>query len=220
MYDQMYRESQHRIRDLLTPLTDAELELMVPACPLWSVRDVLAHLVGVSASITDGSGIHPASTEWTHGHVETRRGHTVQQMFDEWAHNTPALIQSPITNVSWLPVLHDTLSHEADLRSAIGAPRLPGDVLVAAYPLLLTAMARRLARFGTVRLELDEHSMDLSSGEPDLVVQTSRFEFWRGAFGRRSPSQLRGWVRHGDAPAFALTLPVFQPRTTDLIESG
>jgi uncharacterized protein (TIGR03083 family) len=220
MYDQMYRESQRRVRDLLTPLTAAELELNVPACPLWSVRDVLAHLTGVSASIADGSGAYPASTEWTRGHVEARRGHTVRQMFDEWEQHTPVLTRLPLTSMSWLPVLHDTLSHEADIRGAIGAPQLPGDVLAAAYPLLLTGFARRLSRFGTVRLELDEQPVELGRGEPDLVVQTSRFEFWRGAFGRRSPSQLRSWVRHGDAPAFAVTLPVFPPRATDLIESG
>jgi uncharacterized protein (TIGR03083 family) len=220
MYDQMYRESQRRIRELVTPLTEAELELNVPACPLWSVHDVLAHLTGVSASIADGSGAYPASTEWTRGHVEARRGHTVQQMFDEWEHNIPAITGMPITSMNWLPVLHDTLSHEADIRSAIGAPQLPGDVLAAAYPMLLTGLCGRLLRLGAVRLELDEQPVDLGPGGPDLVVRTSRFEFWRGVFGRRSPSQLRSWVRHGDAPGFAVTLPVFPSRATDLIESG
>jgi uncharacterized protein (TIGR03083 family) len=220
MYDQLYRESQRRVRDLVAPLQPAELALTVPACPLWSVHDVLAHLAGVSVSIADGSGAHPTSTEWTRGHVEARRDDTVEQMFAEWQRNTPAVTQLPISNPSWLPILHDALSHEADIRGAIGAPQLPGDVLAAAYPLLLNGLQRRLARFGTVRLDLDEQPVDVGPGAPDLVVQTSRFEFWRGAFGRRSPSQLRSWVRHGDAEAFAVTLPIFSARDTDLIESG
>ncbi len=45
-------------------------------------------------------------------------------------------------------------------------------------------------------------------------------EFWRGCFGRRSENQLRGWVRAGDADAFAKTLPVFPARSTDLLESA
>jgi len=220
MYDQMYRDSQARLQELLSRLTPDELATPVPACPLWTVQDVLAHLAGVSASIADGSGANPASTEWTRGHVEARKGHTSSQLFDEWHANTGAITQLPVTSMSWLPILHDTLSHEADIRGAIGAPQLPGDVLAAAYPLLLASLQRRLTKFGTVRLDLDEQPVDIGSGEPDLVVLASRFEFWRGAFGRRSPAQMESWVRVGDPVAFAIILPVLGPRDTDLVEYG
>jgi uncharacterized protein (TIGR03083 family) len=220
MYDQMYRESQARVHELVAPLTADELAVPVPACPLWSVHDVLAHLTGVSGSIADGSGANPASTEWTRGHVEARKGHSVGQLFDEWQTHTPAVTQLPITSLSWLPILHDTLSHEADIRGAIGAPQLPGDVLAAAYPLLLASLQRRLSKLGTVRLDLDEQPVDIGLGEPDLVVLASRFEFWRGAFGRRSAAQLESWVRRGDPVAFAIILPVFPSRDTDLVEYG
>jgi len=220
MYDQMYRDSQARLQDLLIRLTPDELATPAPACPLWTVQDVLAHLTGVSASIADGAGAEPASTEWTRGHVEARKGHTVDQLFDEWHRNTGAVTQLPVTSMSWLPILHDTLSHEADIRGAIGAPQLPGDVLAAAYPLLLAILQRRLSKFGTVRLELDEQPVDLGTGDPDLVVLASRFDFWRGTFGRRSPAQMESWVRHGDPVAFAIILPIFGPRDTDLVEYG
>ncbi|HEX4728586.1 MAG TPA: maleylpyruvate isomerase family mycothiol-dependent enzyme [Jatrophihabitans sp.] len=220
MYDQMYRDSQARVQQLLTRLTADELAVPVPACPLWTVQDVLAHLTGVSASIADGSGANPASTEWTRGHVEGRKGHTIEQLFGEWHANTGAVTQLPITSMSWLPILHDTLSHEADIRGAIGAPQLPGDVLAAAYPLLLASLQRRLSKFGTVRLELDEQPVDIGTGPADLVVLASRFEFWRGAFGRRSPTQMENWVRLGDPVAFAIILPIFGPRDTDLVEYG
>jgi hypothetical protein len=52
------------------------------------------------------------------------------------------------------------------------------------------------------------------------VVLASRFEFWRGAFGRRSPTQMENWVRLGDPVAFAIILPIFGPRDTDLVEYG
>jgi uncharacterized protein (TIGR03083 family) len=220
MYDQMYRDSQGRLQQLLTRLTPDELAVPVPACPLWTVQDVLAHLTGVSASIADGSGANPASTEWTRGHVEGRKGHTIEQLFAEWQANTGAVTQLPITSMSWLPILHDTLSHEADIRGAIGAPQLPGDVLAAAYPLLLASLQRRLSKFGTVRLELDEQPVDIGTGPADLLVLASRFEFWRGAFGRRSPTQMESWVRLGDPVAFAIILPIFGPRDTDLVEYG
>src|SRR6185437_4907186 len=155
MYDQLYRDSQARLQQLLVRLTPDELALPVPACPLWTVQDVLAHLAGVSESIADGSGANPASTEWTRGHIEARKGRTVWQLFEEWHSNTGAVTQLPVTSMSWLPILHDTLSHEADIRGAIGAPQLPGDVLAIAYPLLLASLQRRLSKFGTVRLDLD-----------------------------------------------------------------
>lgn len=109
MYDQLYRESRRGVNDLIAPLTADELEITVPACPLWTIADLLAHLAGASASF---------------------------------------------------------------------------------------------------------------AGEPDLWVQASRYEFWRGYFGRRSANQLAGWVRSGDAAGFAELLPVFPARDTDLTEPG
>ena len=68
-------------------------------------------------------------------------------------------------------------------------------------------------------MELDGRASTYGEGEPVTVVQASLFEFWRAVFGRRSDRQMRQWVVSGDAAAFAKALPVFGPRTTDLVRT-
>jgi uncharacterized protein (TIGR03083 family) len=221
MYDQLYRESRRRVIDLLAPLTAAELEVTVPACPRWTIADLLAHFAGASASFTEGTTEgRPGSEEWTRAQIETRRGRSREQLLDEWNRHAPLVEQLPLSSRSWLPVLHDTLSHEADLRGTIGAPQLPGDALTAAFEMLVPILAVRLGPLGSVVLDLDEQRIEFGSGSPELYIEASRYEFWRGYFGRRSAQQLSGWVRTGDATAFAQSLPVFPARDTDLTEPG
>jgi len=221
MYNQLYLDSQRRVIDLVSPLSAAELERRTPACPLWSVHDVLAHLAGCSASFagvpSDGE---PGSPAWTQAQVERRRGRTVAELAAEWQQHLPAIGQLPLSSRSWLPILHDALSHEADIRGAIGAPMLPADALAAAWPLLTKPIQGRLAPLGTVLLELDEQLIPIGDGSPGLEVAATQFDFWRAWFGRRSRAQMRGWVRAGDPDRFAELLPVFPARDTDLIEIG
>jgi uncharacterized protein (TIGR03083 family) len=219
MYYQLYVDSARRVADLVTPLDDAALQTPVPACPDWTVRDVLAHLAGSAASFGTPSFAGVGTDPWTAEHVASRRDATVAQLVAERAACAPRLEQiAPDNYRAWLPVVHDALTHEADIRGAIGAPGLPADALAAAFPLLEKVLPTRLRQLGTMTLELDGQPRTLGEGTPVLVVRTSLFDFWRGAYGRRSDRQMRSWVVAGDDAGFAQTLPLFGPRTTDLVE--
>ncbi len=226
MYNQLYVDSQRRIADLVGPLSPDELTRLTPACPAWTVHDVLAHLAGEASFFTGESddpaecAAEPGSEPWTSAQVAARRDRPASALIAEWESRLPALVEIPLTSGSWFPMLHDALSHEADIRGAIGAPRIAPDVLAAAWPLLARAVERRLSPLGTVQLALDEQPMLIGSGDPDLVVEAGQYDFWRAFFGRRSVSQMRGWVRQGDAEAFAARLPVFTPRADDMVEIG
>ncbi len=218
MYQQVYVESQRRVEDLITALDPAALDVRTPACPAWSVRDVLAHLAGGIASIGTESYAHAGTDAWAAEHVESRRGVPVADLLAEWRSCLPRLEQLAPRRRDWLPVVHDALSHEADIRGALGAPGMPADALAAAFPLVEPLLPGKFASFGTTTVELDGQPRTFGDGEPALVVRASLFEFWRGLFGRRSDRQLRGWVLSGDDAAFAHALPFFPARTTDLLE--
>ena len=218
MFYQLYVESERRVEDLIAPLDPAALDRLTPACPDWSVRDVLAHLAGAAASFGTDSFAGVGTDPWTAEHVESRRDVAVADLLAERRACTPKLEQVRADDGVWLPVVHDALTHEADIRSAIGAPGLPSDALAAAFPLIEAVLPMKLAQLGTITLELDGQPRTFGEGEPALVVQAPLFEFWRGAFGRRSDRQMRSWVVAGDAEAFAQNLPVFPARNTDLLE--
>lgn len=219
MYYQQYVDSARRVQALVTQLDAAELDLRTPACPDWSVRDVLAHLAGAAASFGTPSFAGVGTDPWTREHVETRRDAPLAELIAERWEHAPRLEQVPPDSHAWLPVVHDALTHEADIRGAIGSPQLPPDALAAAFPLIERALPRQLGRLGTVEVVVDGQCRKVGEGEPELVVQAPMFEFWRGWFGRRSAGQMARWVRRGDAAAFADALPVFRARATDLIEA-
>jgi uncharacterized protein (TIGR03083 family) len=130
---------------LLAGLDETALAAQVPACPAWTVRDVLAHVTGVAADAAGGtyfSGaadawsdirLAAARDEWTAGQVQSRRDRPVEALLAEWAGwaatlepvlagTAPALPGSP----GWLvsaPVA-DLAVHLHDVR---GALRQPGD---------------------------------------------------------------------------------------------
>jgi len=220
MYYQLYLDSERRVAELVAPLDAAALDTVTPACPDWSVRDVLAHLAGGAASFGTPSFAGVGTDPWTAEHVESRRDASAADLIAERRACAPRLAQVPVTDRVWLPVVHDALSHEVDIRSAIGAPGLPADALAAAFPLIEAVLPLRLGRLGAITLELDGQPRRFGEGEPALTVRAPLFEFWRGAFGRRSDRQMRSWVVDGDAAAFAGALPVFAPRSDDLIEAA
>jgi uncharacterized protein (TIGR03083 family) len=218
MYYQLYLESERRVEDLVGALDPARLDVLTPACPEWSVRDVLAHLAGAAASFGTPSYAGAGTDAWAAEHVQSRRGVPVADLLAERRACSPALEQLPPDHRGWLPAVHDALSHEADIRGAVGAPGLPADALAAAFGLLEPVLRSRFRTLGTTVLELDGQPRSFGDGEPVLVVQAPLFEFWRGVFGRRSDRQLRSWVSAGDAAAFAQVLPLFPARPTDLLE--
>jgi uncharacterized protein (TIGR03083 family) len=218
MYYQLYAESERRVAELVSPLDDATLDTRTPACPDWTVRDMLAHLAGGAASFGTPSYVGLGTDPWAAEHVESRRGAALSDLLTERRVCTPKLEQLPEEDWRWLQVLHDALSHETDIRSTIGAPRLPMDALVGAMPLLEAVTPLKLGGLGSISLELNGQQRTVGDGEPVLAVRTSLFEFWRGVFGRRSDRQMRSWVVSGDAGAFARALPAFGPRLTDLVE--
>ena len=218
MYYQLYLESERRVEDLVGALDPAALDVLTPACPDWSVRDVLAHLAGAAASFGTPTFAGVGTDPWTAEHVESRRNASAADLVAERSSHAAKLEQVAPDDRVWLPVVHDALSHEADIRGAVGAPGLPADALAAAFALLEPVLRSRFRTLGTTVLELDGQPRTFGDGEPVLVVRTSLFEFWRGVFGRRSDRQLRSWVSAGDAAAFAQVLPLFPARPTDLLE--
>jgi hypothetical protein len=62
-----YADARRRLTDLLVGLDEAALMGPVPACPAWTVRDVLAHVTGVAADVGSGTyftGAAGAADAW------------------------------------------------------------------------------------------------------------------------------------------------------------
>jgi uncharacterized protein (TIGR03083 family) len=109
---------------LVSGLSPDDAAKRAPACPEWSVHDVVAHLSGVCADVLAGNIEGVATDPWTAAQVETRRDWPLDKLLAEWTDVGPqveAMAQFFPGRVGsqWVLDLH---THEHDIRHAIGAP--------------------------------------------------------------------------------------------------
>ncbi len=208
----LYAETRARITELVQGLDHDRASTLVPTCPEWSVRDVVAHLTGVCADILEGRLDGVTTDAWTARHVVERRHRTLTEIVQEWTENAPKVeaIAHAFPDGADVQWLADCVTHEHDIRLALSQPGARDSEAVA------TAM-RWLARslgsseglaFGgggsdadspTFRIltpEGDDITVGLS--QPWATLRISRFEALRALTGRRSESQIASYDWDGD----------------------
>jgi uncharacterized protein (TIGR03083 family) len=227
-----YADARRRFPELLAGLDQAALLTPVPACPAWTVRDVLAHVAGVAADAASGtyfpgaadawgdSRLAAARDDWTARQVRSRRDRSVAALFAEWTSWAVILepmlagtIPPPPGSPAWLlpaPVA-DLAVHLHDVR---GALRLPGDRDAPATGLGLRVYARWLGRRlvlrgrPALRLRAAGREWAEGSGRPAAVLAADAFELFRALSGRRSLEQVRALAWDGDPEPY---LDLFAP---------
>jgi hypothetical protein len=116
-------------------------------------------------------------------------------------------------------VLFDAVTHEHDIRHAVGAP---GARDVPAIDMVFDWVVWGRSMGGAPKLRFDVGGEVVESGSGDDVVATvtaSRFELVRAITGRRSRSEIEayGWDPPADA-AVLLAAPIFSMRDEPLNE--
>lgn len=234
-----YDDGLRRLVALVDGLPDPDLETQVPACPLWSVRDLVAHLTGVAEDALHGrffDGALRAWTDpvlaaereaWTAGQVEARRDLDRDRLVAELERHGQALVRAlrrggnAATEVpAWMvgaPVA-DLAAHLYDLREALALAPEPGTLVgshgFAGYRAWL---GQRLAARGLAPLRLTDRTEGASwvlggDGEPGACVEADGHELFRAISGRRRPDDVRTWSWQGDpAPYLLLLSPYPQP---------
>jgi len=208
-----WRVASERVCDLvLAAATDAPamLERYVPACPDWTARDLLSHMVGLASDVLDGDEPDDHHPGWTARQVEQRRGRDVTTLVAEWRSLADALVGWMRENGS--RPLNDVVIHEQDLRGALGRPGARDT------PELAVVRERMAARFAA-RLA-DRVAERVAEREPVALVgpgwswvsagsvqdaptrlEADDFDLARALMSRRTADQLRSWTVRGDVGA-------------------
>ncbi|WP_166907441.1 maleylpyruvate isomerase family mycothiol-dependent enzyme [Mycobacterium sp. DL440] len=231
-----YRLVYKRIDALLRGRADVA-PLPVPACPAWTVRQTVAHLTGVAHDIVSLNLENKAADSWTQAQVDRLDGHSIDELLDQWQQAidsvTSTLTMAP--EASACQLVFDTLTHEHDIRGALGEPgSRTGDLAFNAALAFVTAMGDQFIRQGKLpALLLTTPAVGtVQLGQPhtahgQIALDISDFEALRSFGGRRSLRQLSQLPWDGDPthlfPAFTHLLPAFsndglRPPTDDLIE--
>lgn len=195
-FGEAYSATRRRVIDLVSDLSDEEARRRVPACPDWSVRDVVAHLTGIAVDATKGELEGVGSPEWTQRQVDERSDVPLDELLKEWeeagAQIDGALEYFPKAAASLF--VGDTVTHEHDIRLPLA--RL-GDRDVPAIPLAVDGYVRWLGRrlierdLPPVRAKAAGRQWVAGKTEPAIEVEApTAFDLLRALTGRRTRDEI------------------------------
>jgi len=207
-----YRAARLGVTKLIADGT-VPADLTIPSCPEWTVRDLVAHLVGIS-SLAIGR---------MSGWVKPERSSAdtdVAGLVAEWGRmgeHAEYLIEEHGGRRGSLMVL-DAFTHELDLRYALGAP-LPDEhpAFPRAFEVVLSGFSAEVAAHDlpAILVEVDGHEWQAGIGEPVATLSGARYDIYRSLVGRRTHEQITrlGWSRESHRWLPAFTWGPFTPPT-------
>ena len=172
----------------------------VPACPGWTVKDVVAHLSGVCSDILNGRLDGVATDPWTAKQVDDRRDWTLERVLEEWAELGPQVeaITQHFPPDAATQLVTDLVTHEHDLRAALNKPG-ERDAEPIAEGLAWLGKAFSSNKTSALRLKTPEgDDIVVGSGDATASVTAPRFELFRAVTGRRSADQIAAFEWEGD----------------------
>ena len=228
-----YRLARLRITDVMSEfLHDSGVEIgsrPVPACPAWTVRDLLSHVTGIASEISSGNPPSGDSDAWVDAIVEARRDRTPAQLLDEWSVSGPKFESLAAgTKRLAVPLSYDTVVHEHDLRHAVDRPGArDSSGVVTSMHVGVWLMTNDLKRneFGSVSFRAG--GLDWLAGEGDLRLSLDldsspfRFPVWellRLTGSRRSKNQMAVYSWSGDVESALGSLLHMELPTSDISE--
>jgi uncharacterized protein (TIGR03083 family) len=219
-----YAEGRRRLTALVADLDDEGAATPVPACPQWSVHDVVAHLTGVCADVLAGRLDGVGTESWTDAQVAARRATPLQDVLVEWNEVAPAVeAMAKDFGAAGDQWVGDQAIHEHDVRAALGRPGARDSETIDIglrfmAPGFLEAVADR--GLPTLEVRAGERAWRSAENEPAIQLALAPFEALRAICGRRSLDQLRALPWSGDPEPYlpAFTWGPFEPPATPVVE--
>ncbi len=215
-YHVLYQQSMGRIQALVN---NSNADLAVPACPGWTVRDIVAHLLGVFADAGAGRMDEAVGDDWSANHLARAGERSVGDLMAEW--HTRVMTRPDVFERYGAVLLADTVTHEFDIRGALGNSQsrdLHVVRTVALFYLEALDHVWRAEGIQPLRILTEETVLDIGGDDPQVTVEIGWWEIGRLTSGRRSLEQVRALTWSGDCSSWIDHLYVFGPRDESLVE--
>ena len=199
----LYRAKRRELLALARTLGGDELATNVPATPAWSVHDVVAHLVGITADLNALRFDVADADAWTERQVAERRGATVADLEREWEAEADRF-EEGLRLLGYELGSHyvgDLLQHTQDVRSALGREPIADDeALAVALDFYVDHFSQALVASGggAVEVRTGDESWTAGAGAIVATVEAGRLELFRAFGGRRSDAGVRALSWTGD----------------------
>lgn len=211
-----YARGRARLAALLAAEPELRWDRPVPACPGWTVRGVVAHLVGTVEDARAGRIAGPPPEEVTAEQVARAATVSGSELLARWDELAPPFEEAVTAGQIW-PAVLDVVSHEHDVRHALDRPGGRDEPIVGAAA---ETLVRTLAAPWTLEVVLPGGVTLRSEPAPGPTyrVRTTAFEVLRLRLGRRSRAEVRHLAWDPIPPPDLTPLFVFGPRPTPLRE--
>jgi uncharacterized protein (TIGR03083 family) len=197
-----YADARSRIIELVRDLNEDRLNTEVPACPGWRVRDVVAHVAGLTTDVLDGNIDKYGTNPWTARQVEERSGLGVAEIIKEWEANAERWDKLLVEQPGFLPhvTTADLVTHEHDIRQALNEPGArEGDGIAVGIKTYVSGLRMRMEELPPLKVEAKGlRDYMVGKGEPAASVSAEPFELFRALGGRRTADQIRSYEWSGD----------------------
>jgi uncharacterized protein (TIGR03083 family) len=209
-----YQSAHERLVELSRGLPADRADIPVPGTPSWSVHDVLAHLAAIPTDALSGRLAGIPTDDQTATQVAERKDRDVDELLDEWVPNVPAMCEGARADLVPPNLAVDALTHEQDIRGALGAPpALTPEELRFCTTLYAFGCGRGLKHAGIPPLRIQATDTDFAFtagiGEPVASVRANEFELFRALSGRRSRRQVAAFEWDGDPAPYLDRFNVF-----------
>jgi uncharacterized protein (TIGR03083 family) len=180
----LYLDTRDRVAAIVADAGTEAATVPVPACPSWTVKDVVAHLTGICADVLSGNIAGAATDEWTAAQVDARRHVALADILTEWDDLAPkfAAMIDDFPGRYGNQVAADLAVHEQDLRGALGRPGARDSEAVAkAVDFLLVTVGDPGATalgLGPLEVSADGRSWIIgtgqaAAGDPAAAIETA-----------------------------------------------
>ncbi len=217
-----YAACRGRVRELLGGVSDAQADVIVPACPDWTVRNLSAHLAGVCRDLAERNLPTGDVQAWVDRQVAERARRSVASLLDEWDEFGPAFEAMIVARPDRTgALLYDVVAHEHDAASALGltAERTSEGVRLS-IDIMAAIIDGDLVKAGlpAVRLSDGTRAWEVGQGSVEFTMEADTFTLMRALGSRRSIGQLRSRTHTGDLDRFLPGLAHLPLPVTDLAE--
>ena len=205
-----YENTRTRVAAVAATLGPDDETRVVPACPDWSVHDLLAHVAGLPTELAAGRYPTGDLDAWIQEVVGERRDVPTAQLLAEWDACGDAL--EPVLGGGLLLV--DVLVHEHDLRGALGVPGARDAAEIEfALPFMFDALAEQLrnAPAGSIAVRDADTTWQSDDREPGWTLLVSPWEATRALASRRTAEELRALPAEGDVEPYLSVLDAHLP---------
>jgi len=238
----LYMTQQEALASLVLAYADRSGD-QVPACPGWTVNDLLAHVVGLSRDAVNGMlPVIDLLEQWRDENVVHRRdrmtadqvdrvaGKSVEGLVSRWREMTPtlaAMLSGAIPFPDPAPfglaaiLVTDLVIHDQDVRGALrvhNAPEGPAPSLALATYFFGVDYRIRQLGLPALGVRYGDKTRILGTGEPAATVSGPRFELLRAFGGRRSREQILAFDWEGDPRPYVALVPAYGERPDALVE--